>query len=67
LEGSGIDKEWFYPMAKNDFALNIGGVIPQRLVFHYQITDEVFARLCNFFRKALASTCTGGLTNGSDS
>jgi threonine aldolase len=55
LEGSGIDKEWFYPMARNEFALNIGGVIPQRLVFHYQITNEAFARLCNFFRKAFAS------------
>jgi threonine aldolase len=67
LEGSGIDKEWFYPMAKNEFALNMGGVMPQRLVFHYQITDEVFARLCSFFRTALADVRTGGLTKRSDS
>ncbi|KAF1846934.1 l-allo-threonine aldolase [Cucurbitaria berberidis CBS 394.84] len=55
LEGSGIDAKWFYPMAKNDFGLNIGGVIPQRIVFHYQISDEAFARLCDFFRKALGT------------
>ncbi|KAF2176509.1 l-allo-threonine aldolase [Zopfia rhizophila CBS 207.26] len=52
LEASGLEAEEFYAMAKR-FDLRLGGPIAQRLVFHYQITDEVFARLCDFFRIAL--------------
>lgn len=49
LEASGLKPAEFYPMAKK-FDLKIGEPILGRIVFHYQITDAAFVRLCDFFR-----------------
>ncbi|KAF2755476.1 l-allo-threonine aldolase [Pseudovirgaria hyperparasitica] len=53
-EGSGVDMEGFFKLAKEEYGLKLGGVIPERLVFHYQISDESFEKLCALFRRALA-------------
>lgn len=52
LPGSGIAPEDFYPRAAQ-FGLKIGQPILGRIVFHYQISDATFARLCDFFRAVL--------------
>ncbi len=39
-------------MAKK-FDIKIGEPIFGRVVFHYQITDEAFGKLCDFFRAVL--------------
>jgi threonine aldolase len=49
LEASKLAPEKFYAMA-NKFHIKIGAPIFGRIVFHYQITDAAFARLCDFFR-----------------
>lgn len=49
LEASGLTPDEFYPVARK-FDLKVGEPILGRIVVHYQITDEAFARLCDFFR-----------------
>ncbi|KZF26939.1 l-allo-threonine aldolase [Xylona heveae TC161] len=59
LEASGLSPDEFYLMARK-FDLKIGEPIFGRLVFHYQITDNAFTRLCTFFRAVLKNSrsCT---------
>ena len=52
VEGSGLTPDEFYPVARN-FGLKVMDMLEGRLVFHYQITDAAFARLCDFFRAVL--------------
>lgn len=49
LEASGLNQNEFYPLASK-FNLKLKGPLPDRIVFHHQITEEVFGRLCDFFR-----------------
>ncbi|PHH58888.1 hypothetical protein CDD81_4179 [Ophiocordyceps australis] len=52
LEASGLAHDDFYPVAKK-FGLKVWDLMSGRLVFHYQITDDTFARLCDFFHAVL--------------
>ena len=52
LEASGLTRNEFYPLAST-FNLKLKGPLIDRIVFHYQITDETFERLCEFFRTVL--------------
>ncbi|KAJ5031959.1 pyridoxal phosphate-dependent transferase [Bipolaris maydis] len=49
LEASGLVPEVFYGMAAK-FDVKIGAPIFGRIVFHYQISEAAFSRLCEFFR-----------------
>ena len=52
LEASGLTRNDFYPLA-SQCGLKLNGPLLDRIVFHYQITDETFERLCEFFRTVL--------------
>lgn len=54
LEASGLDQEKFYAAADR-FNIKIGEPILGRLVFHYQINNAAFERLCSFFHSALVN------------
>ncbi|KAH9896368.1 l-allo-threonine aldolase [Xylariomycetidae sp. FL2044] len=52
IEGSGLTLEYYYEVASR-FPINIGEPLHGRLCFHYQISDQAFAALCDFFRAVL--------------
>lgn len=55
LEASGLTRDNFYPLARGyDLKFMEHPLMNGRLVFHYQITDAAFARLCSFIRAVLA-------------
>ncbi|KAF2469220.1 l-allo-threonine aldolase [Lindgomyces ingoldianus] len=62
LEASGLTPEEFYPVATK-FHLKVGEPILGRLVFHYQITDETFTRLCDFFSHVLKDRGSQAICN----
>ncbi|KZF18811.1 l-allo-threonine aldolase [Xylona heveae TC161] len=54
LEASGLMREQFYPLARTfDVKLFEHPLVNGRVVFHYQITEDAFARLCQFVREVL--------------
>ncbi|KAI6717259.1 threonine aldolase [Diplocarpon mali] len=52
LAASGLTPEEFYPVA-NRFKIKIGAPLFGRVVFHHQISQDAFMRLCDFFRAVL--------------
>ena len=54
IEASGLTPDEFYPMAQ-EFGMKVGELMGGRFVFHHQITDDVFVKLCDFFRTILKS------------
>jgi len=62
LEASGVTLGVFNDMAAK-FNVKVGEPVHGRLAFHYQITDEAFSRLCEFFRDVLKSRGTHTLEN----
>lgn len=52
FEASGLTPDDFYPVAPK-FDLKVTDLQLGRIVFHYQISDDAFARLCNFLRAIL--------------
>ncbi|UNI19026.1 Low-specificity L-threonine aldolase [Purpureocillium takamizusanense] len=52
LNASGLKPNDFYPVAAQ-FDLKVMDLIPGRIVLHYQITEQAFARLCSFFKALL--------------
>ncbi|KAF2762358.1 l-allo-threonine aldolase [Pseudovirgaria hyperparasitica] len=55
LEASGLRDEDFYPMS-SQFGLKIGAPLYGRICFHYQISEQAFERLCEFFKAVLKKT-----------
>ncbi|EUC43581.1 hypothetical protein COCMIDRAFT_38517 [Bipolaris oryzae ATCC 44560] len=55
LEASGLVPEVFYATA-GKFDVKIGAPIFGRIVFHYQISEVAFGRLCEFFRAVFRDT-----------
>lgn len=53
LEASGLTPDYFFTKAR-EFGIKSGDLFLQRLVFHYQISDDAFTKLCNFFRSILS-------------
>ncbi|KAF5024650.1 hypothetical protein F66182_3272 [Fusarium sp. NRRL 66182] len=54
LEASGLTRDDFYPLAREfDLKFMEHPLMNGRLVFHYQITEGAFARLCDFIRAVL--------------
>lgn len=52
LEGSGVALDYYNSMAEK-FDIKVGEPVHGRLAFHYQITEEAFARLVEFFKVVL--------------
>ncbi|KAK2624055.1 hypothetical protein QTJ16_006689 [Diplocarpon rosae] len=52
LEASGLTPEEFYPVARR-FKIKVGAPLFGRVVFHYQISQDAFLRLCEFFKAVL--------------
>ncbi|KAL1595995.1 hypothetical protein SLS60_009686 [Paraconiothyrium brasiliense] len=52
IPGSGLTVEHYNAVARG-FAITVGEPIHGRLCFHYQITDQAFVTLCDFFRAVL--------------
>lgn len=52
IPGSGLTLE-HYIEVESDFPINIGEPIHGRLFLHYQITNQAFAALCDFFQGCL--------------
>lgn len=52
IPGSGLTVEHYMAVARG-FAITVGEPIHGRLCFHYQITDQTFMALCEFFRAVL--------------
>ena len=52
VEASGLTSDEFYPLAQT-FGMKAGELMGGRFVFHYQITDDAFRRLCDFLRTVL--------------
>ncbi|KAK4172240.1 l-allo-threonine aldolase [Triangularia setosa] len=55
LEKSGLTLEQYNATASK-FDIKVGEPVNGRLAFHYQISDEAFVRLCEFFRAVLKPT-----------
>lgn len=57
IPGSGLTLEHYIEVASR-FPINIGEPIHGRLCFHYQISDQAFAALCDFFRAVFEKSST---------
>lgn len=57
IPGSGLTLEHYVEVASH-FPINIGEPIHGRLCFHYQISDQAFAAVCDFFRAVLKKSTT---------
>lgn len=53
LPASGVDREDFFAAGREQSIKISNSLLIGRLVFHYQISDDAFARLCNVFRAVL--------------
>jgi len=49
LIASGLTDEDLYPRC-SEFGIKVGEPLPGRVVFHHQITEDAFAKLCDCFR-----------------
>ncbi|KJZ75430.1 hypothetical protein HIM_05126 [Hirsutella minnesotensis 3608] len=55
LPASGVDHEAFYAAGREQNLKISNSLFVGRLVFHYQVSDAAFARLCDVFRTVLDS------------